>query len=378
MPTLHVAQVNFFPAPSSLALAEVLERWPSLADIAEAVGSAGVRVSVIQAGERSERLTRNGIDYHLVDVRPSDRAVEQGHRLAEWINEIEADVLHVHGLGFAEEASAVSRYLPELPILFQDHADRPPPWWQRNPWRSWYSCASAVAFTAPELARPFTRAGLFKPKTHVFAIPESSSRFTPGSRALARAETGLYGDPCVLWVGHLNEGKDPLVVLDGLARAASRMPGIRLWCAFGSDALLDRMQRRIERDPQLQGRVHLLGKVEHARVESLMRAADVFVSASRAESCGYALLEAMACGLPPVVTDIPSFRALTGNGRIGRLWPRGDAQKLSEALMSVTRNRPNCKQIRAHFDASLSFTAVGRQWAQAYVQVLESRCGRVT
>ncbi|WP_233842871.1 glycosyltransferase family 4 protein [Dyella sp. 2HG41-7] len=378
MPALHIAQVNFFPAPSDLALAEVLEQWPSLGDIAEAVASAGMRVSVIQAGASSERLTRDGINYHLVDVRSSETAAEKGHRLAEYINEIEPDVLHVHGLGFAEEASAVSRYLPELPIVLQDHADRPSPWWQRNQWRSWYSCASAVAFTAPDLARPFTRAGMFKAQTSVFAIPESSSRFTPGSRALARAETGLYGDPCVLWVGHLNVGKDPLVVLDGVARAATRMPGMRLWCAFGSGALLDRVQRRIDRDPQLQGRVHLLGKVNHARVESLMRAADVFVSASRSESCGYALLEAMACGLPPVVTDIPSFRALTGNGRIGRLWPRGDAEKLSEALISVTRNRPTCKQIRAHFDASLSFAAVGRQWAQAYAQVLESRCGRVT
>lgn len=378
MPTLHVAQVNFFPAPSDLTLVEVLERWSSLADIAEAVASAGVRVSVIQAAERSERLSRQGVDYYIVDVGQSASAAEKGHRLAEWVNEIEADIVHVHGLGFAEEASAVSRYLPELPILFQDHADRPVRWWQRRQWRRWYRCASAVAFTTPELAKPFTRARLFKPQTRVFAIPESSSRFMPGSRTLARAETGLYGDPCVLWVGHLNVGKDPLVALDGIARAASRMPGMRLWCAFGSGTLLERVQRRIACDPQLQGRVHLIGKVDHARVESLMRAADVFVSASRAESCGYALLEAMACGVPPVVTDIPSFRALTGNGRVGRLWPRGNAEKLSEALISVARNRPTCKQVRAHFDASLSFAAVGQKWAQAYAQVLESRCGRVT
>ena len=42
-----------------------------------------------------------------------------------------------------------------------------------------------------------------------------------------------------------------------------------------------------------------------ARVEELMRAADIFTLGSHREGSGYALTEALACGLPPVVTDIP-------------------------------------------------------------------------
>jgi glycosyltransferase involved in cell wall biosynthesis len=373
---VHVAHINFLPAPAGRTPAEVLGQWHSLADIAEVVASAGTQVSVIQAAARADRVARNGIDYRFVDVGAAVTAADRGRRLAGALAELDADVLHVHGLGFAEDAFAVSQCLPQLPLLCQDHSDRVPRWWRWPQWRRWHAATSGVAFTAPELARPFTRAGLFGPLTRLFAIPESSSRFTPGSRADARAETGLHGDPCVLWVGHLSEGKDPLTVLDGVARAVQRLPGLQLWCAFGNAPLLDAVQARIARDPQLDGRVHMLGKVVHARVEALMRSADLFVSGSRAESCGYALLEALACGVAPVVTDIPAFRALTGNGRVGHLWPCGDAARLAEALVSTVLGPSSPARVRAHFDATLSFAALGRQWADAYALLLDDRLRR--
>jgi glycosyltransferase involved in cell wall biosynthesis len=140
--------------------------------------------------------------------------------------------------------------------------------------------------------------------------------------------------------------------------------------------MLGEVRQRIEHDPLLARRVHLLGKVTHTQIESLMQAADLFVSGSHAESCGYALLEAMACGVTPVVTDIPSFRALTDGGRIGRLWPCGDAARLAEALVHTAMNRPSPQRVRAHFDANLSFAAVGRQWAAAYAQILDGALRR--
>jgi glycosyltransferase involved in cell wall biosynthesis len=374
---LHVAQINFLPAPKGLAHDEVLQQWHSLVDIAEVAASGGTRVTVVQAAARDDRLTRNGIDYHFVDIRGLLGVTGRGRRFARLLADIKADVLHANGLDFAGDAVAASQCLPRLPILVQDHASRPPRWWRRAQWRHSYAAVSGVAFTSLEQAQPFSAAGLFGPQLRLFAIPESSCRFTPGSRVDARVETGLYGDPCVLWVGHLSPGKDPLTVLDGVAQAVSKLPGLQLWCAFGSAVLFDEVERRIEQDPQLRGRVHLLGKVAHTHVEALMQSADVFVSGSHAESTGYALLEALACGVAPVVTDIPSFRALTDNGHVGKLWPRGDATRLSEALIDVAASRPARERIRAHFDAELSFAAVGRRWADAYAQVHDDRQRRM-
>ena len=280
---------------------------------------------------------------------------------------------HVHSLGAAADAYALSLERPQLPILLQDHADRMPPRWRRTRWRRWYAAAAGVAFTAPELARPYVTAGLLSSSQRLFVIPESTSRFTPGDRAQARAETGLHGDPCVVWVGHLQSGKDPMTVLDGVAEASIRLPGLRLWCAFGSAPLLTQVQRRIDGDARLSGRVHLLGKLPHEQVQLLMRAADVYVSGSHAESCGYAVLEALACGATPVVTNIPSFRALVGE--VGLLWPRGDARALADALVRSATLRPSPAEVRRHFDQSLSLQAVGRRWADAYAQLHTARRG---
>lgn len=368
---MHVAQVNFLPAPAAYTADEILARWPSLVDIAEAVATSGVRVSVMQAASRSERITRNGVDYHFIDIDGAGGALARGRRVASALERCGADVLHVHGLGFAGDAFAVSQWLPRLPVLFQDHAGARPPCWRRAQWRRWFAPAAGFVFTAAEQARPFSEAGLVAPRSRVFVIPESSSRFNPGDRERARAATGLHGDPCVLWVGHLARNKDPLTVLDGVARAVRRLGGLQLWCAFARAPLLEALQRRVEHDPRLAGRVHLLGEVAHAHVESLMQAADLYVSGSHAEGSGYSLLEAMACGLPPVVTDIPSFRALTG--AVGHRWPVGDAARLADALIAATAARTPAARIRAYFDAKLSFGALGRQWSAAYAQVLDDR-----
>lgn len=378
MAPLHVAQINFIPPPATWAPDEVFHHWPSLPNVAEAVHGSGTRVSVIQLASRDAHVTRHGVDYRFASIAHAHRPSERGRLVARWLQSLDVDVIHVNGLGFADETFALARRMPGVPIVLQDHANRPPRWWQRGSWRRSHRVVSGVAFTAIEQARPFFDAGLFDASIPLFEIPESSSRFTLGSRARARSETGLHGDPCVLWVGHLNSNKDPLTMLDGVAQAVARLPGLQLWCVFGNAPLMDDVRQRIEHDVRLAGRVHLVGKVDHAHIERLMRAADIYVSASHVEGSGYALLEAMACGVMPVVTDIPSFRAFTADGTVGRLWPRGDASALAASLVHAATNGVPREHVRAHFDATLSFDVVGRLWSRAYAQLVEQRLRRAS
>lgn len=375
---MHVAQLNFQSVPECLDIETMLGRWPSLVDVAEMVTTAGIKVSVLQAASHEERMTRHSVEYRFVDVAGAGTAENRGRRFVKALAGMGVDVLHAHGLGFVEEVSAIADQLsPALPVLMQDHADRLPHWWRRSRYRRHLAIASGVAFTSRDQACPFVDAGMFGNSTRLFAIPESSSRFTPGDRAVARGQTGLYGNPCLVWVGRLARIKDPLTVLEGVALAAAHLPDLRLWCAFGEAPMLAEVRARISGDRRLAGRVHLLDKVPHAHIESLLRAADVFVAGSRTESGGYAAMEAIACGATPVLTDIPAFRALTGNGRIGHLWPCGDAKRLADALFAAATERTPREYVRAHFDTTLSFKVVGRLWADAYSQIVGDRQRRV-
>ena len=365
--TLHVAQIGFFNDPAKRAPSELLEAWPTLVDIAEAARCAGARVSVVQACAHSEQLERNGVRYYFLPfgAETAHAALTPG---AELLRTLHADVLHVHGLAFFPQVESLARQLPDLPIILQDHASQPPRPWRRTAWRRGLAVAAGVAFCAAPQARPFIAARLLGPQTRLYEIPESTSRFTPGDREAARRATGIHGDPAVLWVGHLDANKDPLTVLEGISAASAVLPGLRLWCCFGVAPLLRAVEERIAGNPQLRERVELLGRVPHDRVERLMRAADLFVSGSHREGSGYSLIEALACGLPPVVTDIPSFRALTGAGAVGSLWPCGDSQTLGRALQSLAARTGEGLRaaVRAHFERELSFAALGTKLVSMY------------
>ena len=64
-------------------------------------------------------------------------------------------------------------------------------------------------------------------------------------------------------------------------------------------------------------------------------AADGYVSGSHREGSGFALIESMSCGCVPIVTDIPSFRKISG--KYGFLWRPGDAESLCAALDNAYR-----------------------------------------
>lgn len=362
--SLHVVQVGFHVDAQGREPAKLLDDWPTLVDVAEAAQQGGVRVSVVQACRHKHTLNRNGVRYHFF---------ADGEDAPALIRGLTPHVVHVHGLCFPREVLRLAAHLPTVPILLQDHASRPPRLWQRPLHRRAFAAAAGVAFCSKPQSWPFEQARLIDGKTSIRVIAESTSRFMPGARDEARKRTGLDGNPCLLWVGHLAANKDPLTVLEGVSRAADALPGLTLWCCFGEAPLGRAVAARIARDARLRSRVHLLGRRPHAEIESLMRAADVFVSGSHREGSGYALIEALACGLPPLVTDIPSFRALTGDGAVGRLWWCGDAQSLADELLGIASELGPAQRavVRAHFERELSLAALGRRLEETYRGLIE-------
>jgi len=373
---VHVAQVGFYLDPYDRGPRELLRAWPSIVEVAEAAATAVAKVSVLQACKQEEDFAVHGVDYHFVarpdDARPWARARAGAERLIERLATLRPDAVHIHGLGFPGPVSQLARRMPGVPILLQDHADRPPTFWHRRSWRKAATQAAGIALCSRDQLRPFAAAGVLPENLPVFEIPECTSRFRPADRDSARQTTGLHGEPAVLWVGHLDANKDPLTVLEALRRTAEALPRLELWCVYKSAALLPQIERQLKASPDLQRRVHLLGAVPHERVEVLMNAADLYVSASHREGSGYALIEALACGLPAIVTDIPSFRALTAQGRVGLLWSAGDPAALAARLIQGAGllRAQHRVEVRAHFARELSERAVGQKLADTYAQLM--------
>jgi glycosyltransferase involved in cell wall biosynthesis len=283
------------------------------------------------------------------------------------------DVVHVHGLTNALQIVALARHLPRIPLLAQDRATRPERG-VRGAFQRWaLAHVDGVAFAAREQAAPFRDAGLLPPDTPVFEVTAGSCAFTPGDRDTARASTGLRGDPCLLWVGHLSDKKDPLTVLDAVARAAPDLPDAQLWCCFGGAPLRERLEARIAADPRLSGRVHLLGFRPRHELEAFYRAADFLVLGSRHEGCPWVCIEALACGTPVVATTIAPIRAITGGETTGCLFPPGDAAAAARCLIQIrTRDSATLRaSAREQFERKLSWPAIADQLVAAYRSLIE-------
>jgi glycosyltransferase involved in cell wall biosynthesis len=242
-------------------------------------------------------------------------------------------------------------------------------------YRAGLGAADGVLFSVREQAASWRAASVIGPGQPVYEVLESSRRLRPIPRAQARAVSGLRGNPALLWVGRLNANKDPLTVLAGFEQALPQLPGARLAMTYLTADLLPEVQARLAASPALAERVDLLGCLPYERMAALLSAADMFVLGSHREGSGYALIEAIACGAVPVVTDIPSFRAITAGGRLGRLWPPGDARALAAALVELGRADlgPTRAAMAEHFERELSWDAIGRRALAIYREILERR-----
>jgi glycosyltransferase involved in cell wall biosynthesis len=144
----------------------------------------------------------------------------------------------------------------------------------------------------------------------------------PEDRRRAREALGLDdGAVVAVSVGQLDERKDPLLAVRAAAAARDRGAPIELLLA-GDGPLL--AAARADAGPG----VHVLGRRED--VGTLLAAADLFLLTSRREGLAYAVLEAMASGLPVVAGDIPGNAEALGEA--GVLLPAGDRDRFAAAL----------------------------------------------
>jgi len=95
------------------------------------------------------------------------------------------------------------------------------------------------------------------------------------------------------------------------------------------------------------GYVEFVGAVPHEKVTSYLSAADIYVSTSYSDGTSASLLEAMACELPAVVTDIAGNAEWIENEVNGFLIPVASSQKLTEKILQLADNQELREKLRS-------------------------------
>ena len=169
-----------------------------------------------------------------------------------------------------------------------------------------------------------------------------ASERAPAQRAEARAALGLETEgPVIVTVGRLAAEKGHDVLIDAAERLAGDWPGLRVLIA-GEGAGHDKLQQRID-EARLGDCVRLLGQVQD--VAHLLRAADVFAFPSRREGTPFALLEAMARGVPVVAARFGGADEIVVSGENGLLVAQDDPAGLADAIAGLLRDAAHAQEL---------------------------------
>ena len=162
------------------------------------------------------------------------------------------------------------------------------------------------------------------------------SLFSPADDAARRAAREALGLPPDAFAAVCAAEFSPRKNQADLIRALALLPP-DVFLLLPGDGELRTHCRALADRLGVGGRVILPGYLPDVR--KALAAADICISASRSEGLPFAVMEAMACGLPCVLSDVKGHRDLLEDAEAGELYPYGDAEALAEAVR-VLRDDP--------------------------------------
>jgi glycosyltransferase involved in cell wall biosynthesis len=160
--------------------------------------------------------------------------------------------------------------------------------------------------------------------------------------------------PTLLVLGRVEPYKRIDVVLQALAGIRAQIPDARL-CIVGGGTGLAAVRDEVRR-LGLDGHVTCSGAVTEREKLRYIQAADLVLNASEKEGWGLTVLEAAACGVPAVASDVPGLRDAVLNEHTGVLVPYGDVAALVEATVGLLRDPERRRRLGG----------AARQWAERF------------
>jgi len=311
------------------------------------------------------QLQVNNVRYHFLNFKKPKQYFPR--KLHTYIKTLQADIVFVNGLIFPLQIIQLKLKLGKhVKIILLHRGEKPyagiKGWLQKVADR----CVDAYLFTSAGFGSAWTNAGHISDQNKIHEVIQASSVFYPQDKAAARSALAVDGSPVFLWVGRLDANKDPLTVVKAFIQFAALQPGATLYMIYQTDELLGAVKKMLDFDAKASSSVKLVGKVPHTALQHWYNAADFIISGSHHEGSGIGVCEAMSCGCVPLITDIISFRKMTGPGNCGLLYEPGNVNALLQVLMqtkTMDMEKESAKTVE-QFKTELSFKAIAKKTEQ--------------
>lgn len=345
-----------------------------MAALARAVAAAGheVRVvSLLPPCALAAELEADGVPVFATNLRRPGGVVD----LIRFFNRFRPEVAHAH-LFHANLAARIARLVCPIPVvistihsLAESSRRSADVRWRDRLYRVTDTLSDATVCVAGAVAKRHIEAkAVSAARARVIPNGVDTARFRPDAEARRGMRESLGLGDRFTWVavGRLIWKKNYALMLDAMARAGA---GVLLIAGAGPDE--DRLRETASRtgvDARLLG--------NRADVPALLNAGDALVLSSDVEGLPMALLEAAACGLPAVATDVGGVRDIVEDGRTGFVVPPGDAAALAAAMarmaaLPAEERAGMGAAARDRAAAEFELSAVVRRWVALYAELLE-------
>lgn len=274
----------------------------------------GMHVRVLlPEGPAVEAFMQDGITFRVLPP-PSVASMPTWAKAVAAAVDEGADLIHVHA---AMELVWVSRLArPAIPVVFTAHGYHLELDYMKAGLMLNRTAGAVIAVSQAERSR-LLRYGLKPALSRVVPNGVSLDGLAGGTSTLREGLDVPEGGRLIGMVNRLDAFKGVDLMLKAFQRLHARDPRHRL--AIVGDGQERPRLEALSRELGLERFVYWLG--HRTDLGHTLRAFDLFVSPTRKEAFGMAVVEAMACGLPVVVTDLPALRAIVTPGREGDLIP---------------------------------------------------------
>jgi glycosyltransferase involved in cell wall biosynthesis len=338
----------------------------------------GWRVSVLtlsgKGGDAAAKLSEAGVPFLSLGMRKGLADPRGWARYIGWLRRQKPDIVHAH-LPHASWLARWSRIFAPSPVVIDTlHSWSTGGLGRHLGYRLSRSLPDKVTAVSHSVAESHLSGRLVRKETlTVISNGVDVEKWRPDetARAEQRRELGLKDEFLWLACGRLDMVKDYPTLL----KAMVAVPSPARLVIAGGGPLLNNLARVVSY-LGLQERVKFLGF--EPRIKRWLQAADGFVLSSRWEGLPMALLEAAACALPAVVTDVPGSREVVVDGETGTLVPPADASALAWAMSAMMRMPPEERRqmgVRAQQRAVEQFSLASSfaRWEELYGALLSSK-----
>jgi len=346
--------------------------------LAKGLRRRGWQVSVValsgNGGAAAAELRDCGVMFTSLEMRKGLADLRGWIRFHRWLSRERPDVLHAH-LPHAAWLCRWSRVAAPVPVMIDTlHSSST----GKRGRRIGYACSrwlpDHVTAVSEATAASHLDAGMVSEEQlsilgngiHVAAWATDAE-----ARSAMRQLLGFRDEFLWMAVGRLESVKDYPTLLRGFARA----PRTARLLVLGAGTLEAELAALAEQ-LGLERRVRFLGF--EPNVERWMQAADGFVLSSRYEGLPMVLLEAGACGVPAVATDVPGTREVVIDGVNGLLAKARDPDSLGDAMtrlmrMSTEERHAMGERARRRVIAEFSLETVLDRWERLYEELLDRK-----